>query len=214
MFTGLVEDNGEIVAIVPAQGGRALRIRTRIPLGEVAVGDSIAVDGVCLTVESTSGDTFTATAGRETLSRSSLAQVRAGRKVHLERALPIGGRLGGHLVQGHVDCAGTVVESRSDGESWVLWIDIPGAEARYVAAKGSICVDGISLTVNEIRDTRFRVNIVPHTAAVTHITRCAPGDRVNIEVDILAKYVERLLSGREPGKGGLSLETLIRNGFA
>jgi riboflavin synthase len=214
MFTGLVEDSGEIMAVTPAQGGRELRIRTRIPMADVAIGDSIAVDGVCLTVESTKGDTFTATAGRETLERSSLSDARAGRRVHLERALQLGARLGGHLVQGHVDCTGKVVESRSAGESWVLWIDLPANEARYVAAKGSICIDGISLTVNEVRDTRFRVNIVPHTSEVTTITRRAPGDRVNIEVDILAKYVERLLSRPEPGKEGLSLETLIRNGFA
>lgn len=213
MFTGLVEDTGEVVAVTPREGGRHLRIRTAIPLDEVGVGDSIAVDGVCLTAESVQRDTFTCTAGRETLAKTTLARVKAGARVHLERALAVGDRLGGHLVQGHVDCTGRVVESRDAGESWVIWVEVPADQARYVAPKGSICVDGISLTVNEVDGARFRVNIVPHTTEVTRITEPRPGDAVNIEVDILAKYVERLLSAREPGKG-LSLDSLIRNGFA
>lgn len=213
MFTGLVEDTGEIAAVRPDRGGVELKIRTRIPLAEVAVGDSIAVDGVCLTVESRSGDVFVATAARETLALTTLGALGAGSAVHLERALAVGDRLGGHIVQGHVDCTGVVVESRDAAESWVLWIDVPATHARYVAAKGSICVDGVSLTVNEVVGTRFRVNLVPHTTAVTKMGALRVGDHVNVEVDVLAKYVERLLGADGSGKG-LTLESLVRNGFA
>lgn len=213
MFTGLVEDTGEVVAVTPVDEGRELRIRTALPTAELAIGESIAVDGVCLTVESVEGHTFSATAGRETLSLTTVGDFAAGRRVHLERALRVGDRLGGHLVQGHVDCTGTVTEVRRAGESWVIWVELPKTQARYVAAKGSVCIDGISLTVNEVDGARFRVNIVPHTAVATAITGHRPGDRVNVEVDVLAKYVERLLSTGQPGKEGLSFATLQRNGF-
>jgi len=213
MFTGLVEDTGQIVATRPDRGGVELRIRTRIPLDEVAIGDSIAVDGVCLTVETRDGDAFTATAARETLALTTIGALRTGSAVHLERALAVGDRLGGHLVQGHVDCTGAVVEARQAGESLVLWIDVPADHARYVAAKGSICVDGVSLTVNEVAGTKFRVNLVPHTVTVTKMGALRAGDRVNLEVDVLAKYVERLLGADGSGKG-LTLESLVRHGFA
>lgn len=213
MFTGLIEDTGSVVSLAPRQGGKVVRIRTALPLGEVALGDSIACNGVCLTVEATQGDTFTATAGRETLSLTTWADVQVGARVHLERALALGDRLGGHLVQGHVDCVATVTSCDLRGESWVIWIDAPPEHARYIAAKGSITVDGVSLTVNEVDGTRFRVNIVPHTAQVTRMASYGTGTRVNLETDVLAKYVERLLSRTEEGMG-LSLDTLIRNGFA
>ena len=213
MFTGLVEDTGEVVGVRPDRGGVELTIRTRIPLGEVRIGDSIAVDGVCLTVETKAGDAITATAGRETLALTTVGGLKAGSRVHLERALAVGDRLGGHIVQGHVDCTGAVLEARDAGESRVLWIDVPADHAKYVAAKGSICVDGVSLTVNEVEGTRFRTNLVPHTVAVTKMGALKPGDRVNLEVDVLAKYVERLLGADGSGKG-LTLESLVRHGFA
>lgn len=213
MFTGLVEETGEIVAITRRDNARVVRIRTAIPLSEVAIGDSIAVDGACLTVAEKAGETFTAVAGRETLDKTRLGAARAGDRVHLERALRVGDRLGGHLVQGHVDGLGTVVESRPAGESHVIRIELPEALARYVAAKGSVTVDGVSLTVNEIEGRVFRVDVVPHTAEVTTLATRSPGERVNIEVDVLAKYVERLLGAGEPYKG-LSLQTLRENGFA
>jgi len=214
MFTGLVEDVGTITTREPRGAGVALWIRTSMPLDEVEVGDSIAVDGACLTVESTAADLFVATAAQETLAHTTLASCRPGRAVHLERAMVLGGRLGGHLVQGHVDGVGTVRRSTRARESWVLWIELPAGLTRYVAAKGSICVDGVSLTVNELDGCLFRVNSVPHTAQVTRLAGLQPGDRVNIEVDVLAKYVERLLTdvGSSEG-GGLSLETLARSGF-
>ena len=212
MFTGLVEDTGEIMAIVPRGRGIELSIRTKIPLEDVDVGASIAVNGVCLTAESFQGDRFIATAGAETLRLTNTGALKVGSRVHLERALRVGDRLGGHLVQGHVDGMGVVVSTERQAESWVVWIELPVELARYVAAKGSICIDGVSLTVNEVRGRRFRVNIVPHTSDVTAVTRHAAGERVNIEVDILAKYVERLLGAEK--SGGLTLDFLKQHGFA
>lgn len=214
MFTGLIEDVGSIAWVRPQGNGQVLGIRTVIPLSEVAIGDSIAVDGVCLTAEGFDGDVFRAVAGRETLARSTLFGARAGRRVHLERALALGGRLGGHLVQGHVDGQGEVVRSVDERESWVLWIRLPADLARYVAAKGSLCVDGVSLTVNELDGLMVRLNVVPHTAQVTRLGSMRPGARVNLEVDILAKYVERLLSGASPTTaGGLTSDMLRRYGY-
>ncbi len=212
MFTGLVEDTGEVMSIVPRGRGIELGIRTKIPLADVDIGASIAVNGVCLTAESFDGDRFIATAGAETLRLTSIGALKVGSKVHLERALRVGDRLGGHLVQGHVDGMGTVISTENQAESWVVWIEVSSDLSRYVAAKGSICIDGVSLTVNEVRGHRFRVNIVPHTSDVTGVTRHATGARVNIEVDILAKYVERLLGAEK--SGGLTLDFLKQHGFA
>ena len=186
-----------------------LTIRTAIPLSEVAIGDSIAVDGVCLTVESLAGASFTAIAGRETLAKTTLANAEVGRRVHLERALAVGDRLGGHLVQGHVDGVGRVISAEQAGESLVAWFAPPPELARYIAVKGSICIDGVSLTVNELAGDDFRINLIPHTTAVTHLGSLRAGDRVNLETDVLAKYVERLL-GRSPG---LDADTLRRWGY-
>lgn len=212
MFTGLVEDTGEVVGVSPRGHGKSVWIRTRIPMDETAIGDSIAVDGVCLTVDEKGTDRFLAVAGRETLEKTTLAQVSAGRRVHLERALRLGDRLGGHMVQGHVDGVGVVRRSASAEESWILWIEAPSDLGRYICGKGSICIDGVSLTVNEIvgeAAPQFRVNIVPHTATVTRLGGLRPGDRVNLEVDVIAKYVERLLGGGH----GLTAETLQKYGF-
>jgi len=211
MFTGLVEDVGTIAWVKPQGSGQLLGIRTAIPLGDVSVGDSIATNGVCLTAEGFEGDVFRAVAGRETLERSTLARARAGQRVHLERALAVGDRLGGHLVQGHVDGLGEVLRSYDAQESWILWIRIPRELSRYVASKGSLCVDGVSLTVNEVAGDDARLNIVPHTARVTRLGGLRPGDRVNLEVDILAKYVERLLGGST--SGGLTPELLRQYGY-
>ena len=230
MFTGLVEDTGVVVSTRPLGNGRSLQIRTKIPLAEVAVGDSIACDGVCLTAERTDGDVFTVTAGRETLDKTTVGGWSAGRRVHLERALRVGDRLGGHLVQGHVDGVAEIASLTKSAESVVIWIRPPSELARYIVTKGSICVDGVSLTVNEIRQLRspggelrasaaptladditFRVNIIPHTTEVTRLGGLSAGDRVNLEVDLLARYVERLLGRSE---GGLTVEKLKEHGFA
>ncbi len=213
MFTGLVEDLGEVVAVTPRGSGVQIAIRTSIPLSDVSIGDSIATDGACLTAETIQGDVFTAVAASETMALTTLKGITAGRKVHLERAMTMGGRLGGHLVQGHVDGVGVVVRAEQAAESRVLWIELPASLSRYVAAKGSICVDGVSMTVNEIEGHRFRINAVPHTQGVTKLGSMSTNDRVNVEVDILAKYVERLLGGAR-ADGGVTLEMLQQYGFA
>jgi riboflavin synthase len=210
MFTGLVEDTGTVVAVAPRGAGKSLAIRTRIPLDEVRIGDSIAVNGACLTAEHCEGDVFTALAGRETVSRTTLGGLRAGETVHLERALKLGDRLGGHLVQGHVDGVGAVRRSVDAGESWILWVSLPDALSRYVAEKGSLCVDGVSLTVNELAEGAVRLNLVPHTAAATRLVGLKAGALVNLEVDIVAKYVERLLGG---DRRALDVDTLRKWGY-
>jgi len=214
LFTGLVEDVGTLVAAQPQGHGLRLGIRTAIPVSEIAEGDSVAVDGVCLTAEAFFAGGFYAVAGRETLHRSTLGTAKIGRRLHLERALAVGDRLGGHLVQGHVDGLGKVLRSEDQQESWVLWLELAADTSRYVAAKGSLCVDGVSLTVNELDGDRVRLNVVPHTAKVTRLGSLRAGDAVNIEVDILAKYVERLLgSAGRSTSGGLTPDLLRRAGF-
>jgi riboflavin synthase len=202
MFTGLVEGMGEIVGVSDRAGTREIRIRPPFPPEELRAGDSISVHGVCLTLTGDAGRdrTFCVQAVAETQRRSTLGGLRAGDRVHLERALRAGDRMGGHLVQGHVDGLGQVRRSSREGGSWVLEISVPPELARYIVEKGSICVDGVSLTV--VRRTRdlFRVDIVPHTAEATLLASYAPGRRVNLEVDVVAKYVESLLraDGRLP----------------
>ena len=215
MFTGLVEDVGTIVGTQPQGAGRLLEIRTAIDLTGVALGDSIAVDGACLTVDSKGTDAFRAVAGAETVARTTLGDARPGRRVHLERALRVGDRLGGHLVQGHVDGLGRLIRREDRRETVVLWIEVPRDLSRYVAAKGSLCIDGVSLTVNEVTPgspCKVRVNVVPHTARVTRLGGLSSGQAVNLEVDILAKYVERMLdAGKE---SGLTLQMLRHSGFS
>lgn len=210
MFTGLVEDVGTITRVSRRGSGKELAIRTLLPMAEIAVGDSVAVDGACLTAESFEGDQFIAVAATETLAHTTLGEAQPGRRVHLERALRLGDRLGGHLVQGHVDGVGRIRSARQERESWVMWIELDREIVRFVAPKGSITLDGVSLTVNEVDGHALRVNIVPHTATVTRLGSLRGGDRINVEVDVLAKYVERLLAGRSEG---LTLETLARHGF-
>ncbi|MEV7465061.1 riboflavin synthase [Streptomyces kronopolitis] len=193
MFTGIVEELGEVVAVEDL--GDASRFRLRGPLvTEVAKhGDSIAVNGVCLTVVDTADGEFTADVMAETLHRSSLGALAAGSRVNLERPMALGGRLGGHLVQGHVDGTGTLVE-RIPGEHWeIVKVALPAALSRYVVEKGSITVDGVSLTVVDAADDYFTISLIPTTLALTTLGLKKAGDPVNLEVDVLAKYVERLL---------------------
>jgi riboflavin synthase len=212
MFTGLVEDTGVLRAVSPQGDGLRLTFQTRLPLAEVALGDSIACDGACLTVVGTSGDTFDVVAGAETLRLTTWGGARPGRRVHFERALALGARLGGHLVQGHIDGVGTVTASNAASESWVVWIDVGAALARYVIVKGSITLDGVSLTINEVVGTTLRVNLIPHTAGATHLVDKRPGEGVNVETDLIARYVERLLGGFTPSEG-VTLQQLQRTGF-
>ncbi|SFP40022.1 riboflavin synthase alpha chain [Geodermatophilus dictyosporus] len=201
MFTGIVEEVGSLAAREEAGDAAVLRIRARRVLEDVALGDSISVNGVCLTVTASDGQEWTTDVMGETLRRSSLGALAAGDPVNLERAVAAGGRLGGHVVQGHVDGVGTVL-SRTPAEHWeVVRVALPPELARYVVEKGSITVDGVSLTVSALSaaddpEPWFEVSLIPTTLRETTLGGRAPGDPVNLEVDVIAKYVERLLGAR------------------
>ncbi|HYY17323.1 MAG TPA: riboflavin synthase [Streptosporangiaceae bacterium] len=195
MFTGIVEELGEVVGLDDQIDAARLTVRGPEVTSDVANGDSIAVNGVCLTVTSSDGDTFTADVMRETLTRSSLGTAAPGTPVNLERSVRLADRLGGHLVQGHVDGVGEVV-SRSPGEHWdVVRIAMPPGLDRYVVEKGSIAVDGISLTVTAVTGDWFEVSLIPETLKRTTLGHKQPGETVNLEVDVIAKYVEKLTAG-------------------
>ena len=198
MFTGIIEELGTVAAVEDQGDAIRLAISAAVVLEDVHLGDSIAVNGCCLTVTTVAGDTWTADVMQETLDKTGLAGVRPGDRVNLERAVTADKRLGGHIVQGHVDGVGTIV-SRTASEHWeVVEIAMPEALSRYLVDKGSITVDGVSLTVVAARTDAFTVSLIPETLARTTLGTRQPGDRVNLEVDVIAKYVERLLpySGR------------------
>ena len=217
MFTGIIQSVGEVAALEPKGGDLRLRIRTgKLDLADVQLGDSIAVNGVCLTAVDLPGDGFWADVSGETLARTTLGTLRSGSRVNLEKALTPTTRLGGHLVSGHVDGIGEVVSRVPAARSERFVIRAPDALAKYIAEKGSICVDGISLTVNAVRGGEFELNIVPHTLQETTMSDFRPGTQVNLEVDIIARYLERLLLGEkaaDPEAGGISLATLQKAGF-
>ena len=196
MFTGLVEDVGRIRGIVPCGNGVTFWVETALSVEEMSLGDSIACDGVCLTAEAFREGAFQVTAGIETLNCTTLGDLKEDKPLHLERALRAGDRLGGHMVSGHVDAIGLVAGVQSHEESLVVWIEAPSNLAKFIAVKGSICVDGVSLTVNEVEGQGFRVNLIPHTLEHTHMGEYCEGHSVNLEVDLVARYVERLLQGR------------------
>lgn len=216
MFTGLVEAVGRVAAVEDRGRDRRLRLEPGAELMRgLAAGDSVAVDGACLTAVDPDDEGFWLDVSAETLAHTTLGRRAAGDRVNLERALLPTTRLGGHLVSGHVDGVGEITDVTPDGASRRLRIRVPGPLARYVAPKGSICVDGISLTVNEVAGCEFGVNIVPHTLAHTTLDEAAAGGTVNIEVDVIARYLERLLSTPEAdaGKEGVSRDMLRRFGF-
>ena len=218
MFTGIVEAKGEIVSLTPKGGDVTLRIRSgALDLSDVQLGDSIAVNGVCLTAVTLPGDGFSADVSGETLRLTTLGNLRAGSIVNLEKALTPTTRLGGHLVSGHVDGLGEVVSMQPDARSIRFDIRAPDALAKYIAHKGSITVDGISLTVNSVDGAVFSLNIVPHTQQMTTIAEWKPGSKVNLEVDVIARYLERLLMGEraaQPGEaGGISMTFLAEHGY-
>jgi riboflavin synthase len=196
MFTGIVEELGTVAAIEPQGDALRLSIRAATVLDDVRLGDSIAVNGCCLTVADVESGVWTADVMQETLDKTSLLGAGPGDRVNLERAVTAGTRLGGHIVQGHVDGVGTVVR-RTPSEHWeVVQISLPEELSRYLVDKGSITVDGVSLTVVEAGVDSFTVSLIPETLARTTLGFRAPGDRVNLEVDVIAKYVERLLGDR------------------
>jgi len=198
MFTGIIEATGRIARIEPRGGDVRLIVEAAsLGLDDVAIGDSISVSGVCLTAIALDGDTFAADVSNETLSVTSLGALAAGAAVNLEKAMRLSDRLGGHLVSGHIDGVGRVVSVEPDARSQRWTFELPAELARYVASKGSIAIDGVSLTVNEVDDRRFGVNLIPHTVEVTTFRDRRAGDSVNIEVDLVARYVERLYGERE-----------------
>lgn len=193
MFTGLVETMGEIVEMVDDPPGKRLRIRSELVASDAALGDSICISGCCLTIVAIDSDVLDFEAGEETLSRTNLGRLTAGDHVNLERSLAVGSRMGGHYVSGHVDTLGELIQ-RSEDPPWAnLRFRLPKAYATQVAAKGSIAIDGISLTVVDVDDDSFSVALIPHTLAVTTLGTRKVGDHVNLETDLLAKYVQRSL---------------------
>lgn len=213
MFTGIVQTVGTIEALEPRRGDMRLRVAAgELALDKVRTGDSISVNGVCLTVFETTGQGFTADVSGETLALTALGRLRAGSRVNLEPALTLGTPLGGHLVSGHVDGIGEVISRKPDARSVRLEFKVPQALMRYIARKGSICVDGVSLTVNAVQTGHFTVNIVPHTLAATIIGDYQPASAVNIEVDLIARYLERLAQTAD-SPDSINYEALQRHGF-
>lgn len=223
MFTGIAAAFGSVRRLTRRGEDAVLEIESSLDLADVRIGDSIAVSGACLTVTAKTGRVFTADVSAETLSRTTLRNVTAGDRVNLEKALRVGDRLGGHIVLGHVDGVGRIVEKTPHSGSLIFGFEIDPGMGRYIVAKGSVTVDGISLTVNRCEKNRFYVNIIPHTAAATTLGLKKVADEVNVETDILARYLEKLISpGKDTGgtagamggsTGGVDLEMLARQGF-
>lgn len=214
MFTGIVEAVGTVFALEARGGDRRIRIDGgALDLADAKCGDSISINGVCLTIVTLAGRELAADVSLETLSCTTLAELVSGSPVNLERALLPTTRLGGHLVSGHVDGVGVVGRIGEAGRSRVIGISVADALARYVAAKGSICVDGVSLTVNEVSGVDFSVNIIPHTLEQTIIGNWRAGSRVNIEVDVISRYLERLLAARAEAPRGIDRAFLQEHGY-
>lgn len=215
MFTGIIQALGHIDRIEQAQGDVRLVVSAeRLDLASASIGDSIAVNGVCLTVTEQHSNTFHADVSNETLDNTTLQHLSAGSRVNLEMAVRPSEPLGGHIVSGHVDGVGEVSRQYDDARSTRYEITVPDELARYIAKKGSVTVDGVSLTVNEVSNNEFSVNIIPHTQEVTLFGSYSTGTRVNIEVDVIARYVERLLTAGAAAPESLSYATLAENGFA
>ena len=215
MFTGIIEELGTIRSIRRGAASAVLSIGAEAVLSDLRIGDSVAVNGVCLTATGVDGSGFTADVMHETLQRSSLGALGPGSRVNLERAIAADGRFGGHIVSGHIDGTGTIAERRRDDNAVWYTVSAPPALLRYIVEKGSVAIDGISLTVASVEADRFSVSVIPHTAAVTLLGAKGPGDVVNLETDIIGKYVERLLRPADTpaARSGISLEFLAENGF-
>jgi riboflavin synthase len=213
MFTGLVEGVGEIAGLTPQAEGLRITVKTSFRATELVLGESVAVAGACLTVVAIAPPAASFEVSPETLARTTFPLKKVGDRVNLERSLRLGDRLGGHLVTGHVDAAGTLRQRREGAAYFQLQIELPAALNRFVIEKGSIAVDGVSLTVNAVQGNSFSVNIIPHTAQETTLAALKVGDRVNLETDIIGKYVARLLGKDVPQGEGLTAEMLARHGF-
>ena len=212
MFTGLIEDIGRITSIDRRGAAAALTLTTALPVSEINIGDSVAVNGACLTVTAQTRTTLTFDVSPETIAGTTIGGLRSGSAVNLERALRLGDRLGGHIVTGHIDCIGRLARSSDTDRNRVLEFTLPAENARYLISKGSVAINGISLTVNRVTATGFTVNIIPLTQAATNLSVLKVGDKVNIETDIIGKYVERLTRPWSSANG-LSMKSLAENGF-
>ena len=195
MFTGIIVAKGRVASVVERGGDLELGVDAAgLDTGRIAIGDSICVQGACLTVTRKQGVRFFADVSRETMAKTTLGKLSVGAHVNLEPSLRAGDALGGHLVSGHVDALGTLRRMAEDARSWRMEFELPADLSRFVAAKGSICINGVSLTVNHVAGSHFDVNIIPHTFAVTTLGELGPGDEVNIEIDVVARYLERLMT--------------------
>ncbi len=219
MFTGIIEGPGTISAIRPAGQGRRLSVTAGFALDGTKIGDSIAVNGACLTVVTLSGPRFDADVSPETIDRTTLKHAKTGDRVNLERALTFSGRLDGHLVSGHIDATATITHKTRKGNAILIGFAVSSDLGRYMIPKGSVAVDGISLTINTCDETGFEVGLIPHTAEMTTIGIKAVGDEVNIETDMIGKYVEKFLAGRTPNtadkneKNPVNMDFLLKTGF-
>jgi len=213
MFTGIVEGVGEILGLAPLAEGLRIALRTSFPAAELVLGESVAVAGACLTVAALAPPGVSFEVSPETLACTTFPLKKVGDRVNLERSLRLGDRLGGHLVTGHVDAVGIVRQLRPGPAHFQLQIELPGALSRFVIEKGSIAVDGVSLTVNTVKGNTFSVNIIPFTARETTLAALKVGDRVNLETDLIGKYVARMLGKDAPKGEGVTAELLARHGF-
>ncbi len=214
MFTGLIEDIGKVRKISRSGASARLEVETSLAVEEIALGDSVSVNGACLTVVETGSRMLSFDVSPETLERTGIGGLRPGSHANLERALKLGDRLGGHIVSGHIDCVASVFSRLEVSGNHVFEFRMPKEFLRYIVEKGSVAIDGISLTVNAVSDDGFSVNIIPHTVRMTNLQYRKPGDGVNIETDILGKYVERLISARVSNeKSGVTMELLAKSGF-
>jgi riboflavin synthase, alpha subunit len=222
MFTGIIEAVGKVADIERAGDAIRLSVTTAKVAEDVAIGDSVAINGVCLTVTEINAPRVTFDAVFETMRKTTLGSLQVGDSVNLERSLPVGGRLGGHIVQGHVDGTGRIASIRPVGNSWFVYVDASPELMRYIVTKGSVALDGISLTVAESEDRTFALSIIPHTWDNTTLHEKHAGDAVNIECDILGKYVEKMLggygieageNGRDRSGAGVTMDLLARSGY-
>ncbi len=216
MFTGIIEAVGTLAALTPKGDDISITVNVgRLDMGDVKLGDSIATNGVCLTVVAQTASTYTADLSLETLKRTGFNHYKSGDRINLEKAMLPTTRFGGHIVSGHVDGVGEVIERNQTGRAIEFWIKMPIEITRYVAEKGSITVDGISLTVNDLRKDAFKLTIVPHTASETTMDEFVVGKKVNLEVDVFARYLERLVMGKneQPENNSTTMELLAQSGF-
>jgi riboflavin synthase len=214
MFTGIIEAIGSVAKLQQLGSDWRLTIDTgKLDLSDVVLGDSIAVNGCCLTVVELKENIFSADVSNESMRCTALGEFKDGTRVNLEKAMLASGRLGGHIVSGHVDGVGSLVESSEDGASVRLVYEAPKEIAKYIAAKGSVCIDGTSLTVNEVSGQKFTVNVIPHTQIETIIGDYKVDQKVNLEVDLIARYLERLLQGTDSKTEGLNKDFLAKHGF-